>query len=139
MKFEPYSRRAYYYETDRMDIVHHSNYIRWLEEARLDLIEKMGCKFADVEKQGLMVPVMSVECKYEYPVKYDDLFEVRCTLTSFSGCKFELAYEVFNLTTGKRSAEGKSSHCFTNAKLMPKNIKKSHPEIYTAFKNAVEE
>ena len=42
MKLRPYSRRVYYYETDKMGIVHHSNYIRWFEEARVDLIEQAG-------------------------------------------------------------------------------------------------
>ena len=59
MKLRPYSRRVYYYETDKMGIVHHSNYIRWFEEARVDLIEQAGLPFQLVEEEGLMTPVLS--------------------------------------------------------------------------------
>ena len=48
MELRPYRRKAYYYETDRMDIVHHSNYVRWLEEARVDLMEQLGYDHEDL-------------------------------------------------------------------------------------------
>ena len=57
MKLRPYSRRVYYYETDKMGIVHHSNYIRWFEEARVDLIEQAGLPFQLVEEEGSMTPM----------------------------------------------------------------------------------
>ena len=55
MYFKPYSRKVYYYETDRMNIVHHSNYIRWLEEARIDLLDQMGISFPEIESRGLLI------------------------------------------------------------------------------------
>lgn len=44
-----YTHKAQYYETDQMGIVHHSNYIRWFEEARVDFFEKIGCSYKDIE------------------------------------------------------------------------------------------
>ena len=52
MTLTPYKRKAFYYETDRMDIIHHSNYVRWLEEARVDLMEQLGCPFHEIEARG---------------------------------------------------------------------------------------
>ena len=75
MNIRPYRRKAYYYETDRMDIVHHSNYVRWLEETRVDLLEQIGCPFAEIEKRGLVSPVLSVETNYRFPVRFGDEFE----------------------------------------------------------------
>ena len=60
-----YTHRVQYYETDQMGIVHHSNYIRWFEEARLDFMEKIGCSYAAVEASGIMIPVLSASCQYK--------------------------------------------------------------------------
>ena len=54
MTLTPYKRKAFYYETDRMDIIHHSNYVRWLEEARVDLMEQLGCPFHEIEERGIV-------------------------------------------------------------------------------------
>mgnify|MGYP002537819121 FL=1 len=56
MTLTPYKRKAFYYETDRMDIIHHSNYVRWLEEARVDLMEQLGCPFHEIEeREGITI------------------------------------------------------------------------------------
>lgn len=137
--FRPYRRRAYYYETDRMDIVHHSNYVRWLEEARIDLMEQAGCPFAVTEKMGIVSPVLSVETHYKYPVRFGDEFEVKCRLLSFNGCRFDLEYEITNLTTGQSACTAKSSHCFTDAALVPIRLKKKFPQLYENLNKALEE
>ena len=84
MTLTPYKRKAFYYETDRMDIIHHSNYVRWLEEARVDLMEQLGCPFHEIEARGIVSPVLSVETHYKYPVRFGDEFEVRCKLSKFN-------------------------------------------------------
>ncbi len=129
-KLKPYRRRAYYYETDRMDIVHHSNYVRWLEEARVDLMEQAGCPFTVTESMGIVSPVLKVETEYKYPVRFGDEFEVRCTLTNFNGCRFELEYEIVNLTTNQLACKAKTSHCFTDTSLRPVRLQKQFPELY---------
>ncbi|MBO6140799.1 MAG: acyl-CoA thioesterase [Ruminococcus sp.] len=133
MNITPYTRHAYYYETDKMGIVHHSNYVRILEEARVDLMAKAGLPFTEVEKAGLMIPVLSVSLDYKFPLRFDDEFEVRCRVTDFNGCKFSLKYEVWNLTTDKLTVSATTSHCFTDDKLMPVRLKKKFPEIYEIF------
>lgn len=139
MNIEPYRRKAYYYETDRMDIVHHSNYVRWLEEARVDLLNKIGCPFNEIEKLGLMCPVLSVETEYKFPVRFSDEFEIKCEMTEFNGCKYTLEYVVKNVTTGKIACVGKTSHCFTDTDLKPVRIKNKFPEIYKKFSSIVKD
>ena len=133
----PYRRKAYYYETDRMDIVHHSNYVRWLEEARVDFLGQIGCPFCEIEKRGIVSPVLSVETHYKFPVRFGDEFEVRCRLVKFNGCAFELDYEIFNVTTGQISCVAHTSHCFTSADLKPVRLKRSYPDIYEKLLAAV--
>lgn len=136
MYFKPYSRKVYYYETDRMNIVHHSNYIRWLEEARIDLLDQMGISFPEIESRGLLIPVLSAECSYKYPLRYGDTFKISCRIDSFNGCKFGLSYEIMNVSSDRLSGTAASSHCFTDTQLRPLRIKKQYPDIYQAFKEA---
>ena len=67
-KYTIYKRKMNYYETDQMGIIHHSNYIRLFEEARLDIMDKSGINYADIEEMGIIIPVMSVDCKYLIPL-----------------------------------------------------------------------
>lgn len=138
MQLRPYRRKAFYYETDRMDIVHHSNYVRWLEEARIDLMEQLGCPFSTTEAAGIVSPVLSVETSYSYPVRFGDEFEVRCTLESFNGCRFELSYEIVNLTTGQLSCRARTKHCFTDTTLRPIRLQRQFPELCDNLMKALE-
>ena len=56
MNITPYVHKVAYYETDRMGIVHHSNYIRIMEEARLDFLSQIGFGYDEMEKQGIISP-----------------------------------------------------------------------------------
>ena len=85
-----YKRKAYYYETDSMGIVHHSNYIRWMEEARVWILQQMGIPFAEMEKLGIMITVISAECRYKMPLTFDDEFTVIPKLTNFNGFQLEV-------------------------------------------------
>ena len=70
---QPYIREAKYYETDQMGIIHHSNYIRWMEEARIDLLDQIGYPYSRFEEMGYMSPVLHADCEYKKSVKFDDL------------------------------------------------------------------
>ena len=59
----PYTHKVKYYETDRMGITHHSNYIRWMEEARIDLLEQIGWGLDKIEESRIVSPIVSVECR----------------------------------------------------------------------------
>ena len=54
-----------YAETDQMGIAHHSNYAVWFEVARTDFIKAAGISYTDVEKEGIITPLTSLECKYK--------------------------------------------------------------------------
>ena len=51
-----YRRKAQYHETDQMGIIHHSNYVKWMEEARIDFMKEMGFGYGEVEKRGIVSP-----------------------------------------------------------------------------------
>lgn len=129
----PYERGVYYYETDKMGIMHHSNYIRIFEETRIFFLEQGGLPFPEIEKRGILMPVVSVECSYHNPLRFGDRFTVDLKITKFSGVRLFVSYEVRNAVTGELCAVGSSSHCFTDTELRPLRIKQKHPDIYHIF------
>ena len=129
----PYERSVYYYETDKMGIMHHSNYIRIFEETRIHYLSEAGMPFPEIEAQGILMPVLSVECSYLRPLRFGDSFSVELRITRFNGIRLYVEYTVRNKATGEVCAEGKSSHCFTDTELRPLRIKSKYPAIYSVF------
>ena len=125
-----YVRRAHYYETDQMGIIHHSNYIRWFEEARLDFMEKIGCSYAAVEASGIMIPVLSASCQYKTMVHYNDVVDIYTEITHFNGVKMTIAYRVTDHESGELRCTGETSHCFLNSEYKPVRMKRTCPELY---------
>ena len=121
-----YRHEIRYYECDRMGITHHSNYVRIMEEARIDFLDKIGYGFDRIEAEGVVSPVVSVECKYKSPTTFKDIVEVEVTLCNMSDLKFEFKYVMKK--DGKLVAEGHSVHCFTEIG-RPVVIAKRLPEL----------
>ena len=69
---KPYERETFYYETDQMGIIHHSNYIRWFEESRIEFLKQIGIPYDEMERRGLLIPVLGVSCKYKKAFRYFD-------------------------------------------------------------------
>ena len=107
-----YTHRVQYYETDQMGIVHHSNYIRWFEEARIDWMRHCGISYREMEKQGIIVPVLGVEATYRQMVHFDDLVDIKVTAAKYNGIVLEFCYEIYHQKDGKLCTTGKSRHCF---------------------------
>jgi len=133
-----FERKINYYETDKMGIVHHSNYIRFFEEARCDLLDKCGLPYDLMESKGIMSPVLGVSCKYKQHVTFWDTIEVRAYIKEFTGVKFTVAYEIYNKQNDVLCVIGESNHCFTDSNLKPLNIKKHHNDVYEKFMNLIE-
>ena len=128
-----FERKINYYETDKMGIVHHSNYIRFFEEARCDLLDACGLPYDLMEKTGIMSPVLGVSCKYKQYVSYGDTILVHAYIKEFTGVKFTVAYEIYNKHTNEICVTGESNHCFTDSNLKPLNIKKYNNDVYQKF------
>ncbi len=135
---EPYYHKVHYYETDKMGIVHHSNYIRWMEEARVDYLDQIGAGFAQMEARGILSPVVSVECRYLRPCRFDDRVRIEVKLTEFKGVSLKVAYEMYNETTAERCVVGSSVHCFTDPAGKLLALKKHCPDLDATLRAAIE-
>ena len=95
-----------YYETDQMGIVHHSNYIRYFENARSQMMVELGCPIEQFEKQfGVMIPIVSVECRYRHPARMGDILTATASVVKAPQAKMEVAQTVVN-QRGEVCAEG---------------------------------
>lgn len=89
--------RVRYAETDQMGVVYHSNYFPWFETARAESIRSLGLTYADMEKTGIIMPVVDVHCRYLRPARYDELLTVRTILKELPvHHKIEFHHEVYN-------------------------------------------
>ncbi len=132
-KIFEYERSPFYYETDKMNVVHHSNYIRWFEEARIDFMNKVGYPYDKMESTGIMLPVLAAECSYKNSIRFGDTIIIQTSVSSFNGFKMTVQYKIINKKTGELHAFGSTAHCFTDVNMKPVRIKKTHPEIFEIF------
>lgn len=108
-----YNRTARYHETDQMGIIHHSNYIKWMEEARIEAMNQLGYPYRSFEEMGLISPVLDVHCEYKKSVRFDDQVMIKVSLQDFKRVKFTLRYEMYNRSQdGSLCAKGTTTHCF---------------------------
>ncbi|WP_294752055.1 acyl-CoA thioesterase [uncultured Ruminococcus sp.] len=132
-KIRPYERKVFYYETDKMGIVHHSNYIRIFEEARVHYLGEAGMPFPEIEALGIVMPVLSVEAVYKRPLRFDEPFAVYLKIDNFNGASLHVSYRIISRETGLVCTEGSSSHCFTDNDLKVIRTKNKYPEVYDVF------
>jgi len=89
--------RVRYAETDQMGIVYHSNFFPYFEVARAESIRHLGFTYADMEKMGVIMPVVDVHARYLHPALYDDLLTIKTSLKELPlHHKIEFHHEVFN-------------------------------------------
>ena len=127
---EVYRHKTQYYETDQMGIIHHSNYIRWFEEARTDFLEKLGMGYDKMEAEGIISPVLSVSCEYRTMTHFGETVAVAVALTKYKGVRLELEYTVTNADSGEVRAVGTSEHCFLDREGNILFLKRSSPEYH---------
>ncbi len=119
-----------YYECDRMGITHHSNYVRFMEEARIDWMDQLGYGFERMEAEGVVSPVLSIECEYKHPTTFKDEIEIYLSISEISALK--MSFEYIMKVGDRVVCTAKSKHCFLeNGR--PVMVEKRFPEFYKAL------
>ncbi|MCR5060334.1 MAG: acyl-CoA thioesterase [Saccharofermentans sp.] len=134
-----YEHVVQYYETDQMGIAHHSNYIRWFEEARIHFFDEIGLGYKESEKMGIISPVLAVEANYKNMSYFQDTVVISVRLTDYSGVRLSLSYEVTDKATGQLRCTGKSKHCFINPEGNVISLKKVAPDRYNTLIKMLED
>ena len=122
-----YQHKVHYYETDRMGVTHHSNYIRFMEEARVAYLDSIGASYARIEAEGVISPVIEVSGRYLHTTTFDDLLEIEVFIKSMTTFKLKIGYII--RCGGKEVFEGWSLHCFLDKAGKPIPIDERYPQF----------
>ena len=123
-----YIRRAQYHETDQMGIIHHSNYVKWMEEARIRFLEEMGIDYRRLEESGIISPIVGISVQYKKTVRFDDEVHIGVYVKKYNGIRLELGYEMRDQADGAVCTTAPSQSCFTKNGVIV-SLKKERPEL----------
>lgn len=125
-----------YAETDQMGVVYHANYFVWMELGRTSIIEDLGFKYADMEKEGVISPVIDIQASYKKPVRYGEKAVVTTWIEEYDGFRVTYGYEIFT-DSGDLAVSGWSKHvCVNKDTFRPISIKRKFPDWHQAYEQA---
>lgn len=126
-EIRPYLHEVKYYECDRMGITHHSNYVRFMEEARVDWMDQLGFGFDRMEAEGVVSPVVAVDCRYRQPTTFKDIIEIVVDVKETTALKIVFSYTM--RVGGRVVCTASSTHCFLeNGR--PVSLETRFPQLY---------
>ncbi|MCQ2592941.1 MAG: acyl-CoA thioesterase [Treponema sp.] len=128
---KPYIHKVNYYETDKMGVTHHSNYIRFMEEARVDFMEQIGYGYDRMEAEGVGSPVIGIEANYKKTTTFPDEIAVKVFAVKISAFKLTIGYEM--TCKDEIVFTGSSTHCFLDSNGRPVVLEKNFPQFYQAL------
>lgn len=122
-----YIHKVQYYETDRMGVTHHSNYVRFMEEARIDFLSGLGFGYDKMEETGVVSPVTSISCDFKKPTTYPDEIEIEVGIKAVSAASITLGYDM--KCRGETVFTSESRHCFLKGSKII-SLKREMPELF---------
>ena len=135
---KPYMHKVQYYETDMMGIVHHANYLHWMEEARIDFMDRLGFPYSEMEKKGVLSPVRALSCEYRHSCTFGDEIAVSVSVESFNGVVMVIAYEMKD-SRGETVCAARSEHVFLNREGRFVRLKREMPGFCAAIEESMQE
>ncbi len=132
-----YKHIVQYYETDRMGITHHSNYIRWMEETRVYYLKELGWSYERLEEEGIVSPVTAINCNYKVSTTFADEVEIEAFVAELRGVRMKIHY-IMKKQDGQLVFEGYSEHCFLDKEGKVIRLEREYPGFYEALKSMLE-
>ena len=132
-----YTHKVQYYETDKMGITHHSNYVRWMEEARVAYLAEVGWPYDKLESMGVISPVVGVNVSYKKTTTFSDVVTIDVGVDEFKGVRLRMKYLMKN-EQDEIVCEAHSEHAFLDKDGVPIRLKKVFPGFYQELIKAAE-
>ena len=127
--YKYYEREIHYYETDKMSIVHHSNYARYLEEARIDFMRYYGLPFTELEEKGYMSPVLELHGRFLESIRFGEKIKIVIYIDSMTSARFSFSYKIYDEEMKVLKHTAQSSHCIIDSNYRPVAIKRLPEEL----------
>lgn len=139
MDTHPYSRVTQYHETDQMGIINHINYIRWMEEARVDYLEQLGYGYDWAVAEGIDFALLGIRCRYRAMCRFRETIDIHVFLKSVTPVRMTVGYRMVGQADGTLRFEGESDHCYFSAqKQRPVGLHKALPDLYALLTTLVQ-
>ena len=119
-----------YAETDKDELVHYSVYPIWYDTARMEAIRKVGAIFSKLEKNGIEMPMVELNCKYSIPAEYGDVLTVNVGISKVTNARIVFYYEIYKAGVEKPISVGNTAHSWIGKDKKPINLKKDYPELF---------
>ncbi len=129
-------RKVQYYETDMMGVVHHANYIHWMEEARIDFMDRMGFPYKRMEAEDVLSPVKSIQVNYLKPCTFGDEVDITVGVKEFNGVVITMMYDM--RVNGEPVFSGTSEHVFLDREGRFVRMRRVMPEFCRAVEDRIE-
>ncbi len=100
----------------------------------MDAMSQFGISYNNMEKNGIISPVVSVSCQYKSMVHFDDIVQIQVSVTKYNGVRLDLAYEITDNSTGELRTKGTSTHCFLDKAGHVISLKHDFPDIDQRFR-----
>lgn len=127
-----------YQETDMMGVVYHANYLVWFEIGRTAFVDSLGFKYSDIEKKGVLSPVIDATMSFKTPVRYGDEAYVRTWVKEYDGLRVTYGYEVKH-GNGEIAVTGETKHVIVKQEnFRPVSIRRRFPEWHQAYLDSME-
>lgn len=123
-----FKTRVYYYDTDKMGVVYHSNYLKWMEIARTEYFRDMPITYNNIEEMGYILAIRKVDIEYINSAKYDDIIEIFVEIKKIDNIKIEFYYEMYDEQKVLK-AKGTTVNVFVDKEGNLKRIKKEMLEV----------
>lgn len=120
-----------------MGVVYHANYLVWFEIGRTNIIEDLGFKYAEMEAEGVVSPVLDIQAKYKQAIRYGQTAKIRTWIAHYDGFRVTYGYEIYS-EDGTLAVTGSSTHvCVKKSNFKPISIKKHFPDWHEAYLKAM--
>ena len=129
--------KVQYYETDMMGIAHHANYLHWMEEARIDFMDRIGFPYRRMESEGVFSPVKSLQVNYLKPCTFGDEVEITVGVKDFNGVIITIQHAMH--VHGEQVFTGTSEHVFLNREGHFVRMKRAMPEFCAEIEQILED
>lgn len=108
-----------YSETDQMGVIYHANYFTYFEVARTNLFEEIGYSYRKLEDEGIILPVIEVNCRYKKPIKYNEKIIIQAEIDFIKKIKIGFKYKIIRKKDNELLAIGNTVHGFVGKDLKP--------------------
>lgn len=128
-----------YQETDQMGVVYHANYLIWFEIGRTKFIEHLGFRYADMEKNGVVSPVIDAQISFKKPVRYGEKTFVETWIEKYDGIRTVYGYNIIN-KDGDSAVSGTTEHVIVRKDTFrPLSLRRAFPDWHKAYSGEIKQ